>query len=221
MRNLKIFWNKLPKHSKNMKGIKIIIISAIIGGFVGGLTVIGAQEFQPSKKDLTKEELIKEFYLIENAVHVSPHSLRRMMDKKDSSYILVDLRSPQEYEKEHIVGAVNIPAYKDPNTSAYEEKDRIIKQFNELPKDKDVIVYCYSMPCMTGRKVGQMLSEKGIFVKHLGIGWNEWRFFWTLWNHEHEWKTTKPADYIISGKEPGVPELKELPSPCGDGELSC
>lgn len=204
-----------------MKSIKVIIISAVVGALVGGLTVLGAQKFQSSKEVVTKEDLIKEFYQIENAVYVSPHSLRRMMDKKDSSYILVDLRSPQEYEKEHIIGAVNIPAYKDPNTSAYEEKDRIVRQFSELPKSKDVIVYCYSMPCMTGRKVGQMLADKGIFVKHLGIGWNEWRYFWTLWNHEHEWKTTKPEDYIKAGKEPGEPQQRELPSPCGDGELSC
>lgn len=204
-----------------MKDIRIIIISAIVGALVGGLTVIGAQDFKSSKEIVAEDDLIKEFYQIENAVHVSPHSLRRKMDKKDTSYILVDLRSPQEYEKEHIIGAVNIPAYKDPNTSAYEEKDRIVGQFKELPKGKDIIVYCYSMPCMTGRKVGLMLAEKGIFVKHLGIGWNEWRYFWTLWNHEHEWKATKVEDYIKSGKDPGEPQLRELPSPCGDGELSC
>lgn len=25
-----------------------------------------------------------------------------------------------------------------------------------------------------------------IQVKTLNIGWNEWRHFWTLWNHEYE-----------------------------------
>ena len=165
-----------------LKSIKIILISAIIGAVVGSLTTLTIQKSQkPNTSDL-----IKEFYLMENAVHISPHSLRRMMDKDDQSFVLVDLRSPQEYEKEHIIGAVSIPAYKDPDTSAYEEKDRIVRQFRELPKGKDIIVYCYSTPCMTGRKIGQLLVENGIYVKHLGIGWNEWRHFWTLWNHEHE-----------------------------------
>ncbi len=219
MKNSKNFLRRLSSrfNNKTIKSIKIVATSAIIGAVVGSMAAFVLQRSQKP----TTDELIKEFYLIENAVHISPHSLRRMMDKGDQSYVLVDLRSPQEYEKEHIIGAVNIPAYKDPDTSAYEETDRIIKQFGELPKGKDIIVYCYSTPCMTGRKVGLFLTERDIFVKHLGIGWNEWRHFWTLWNHEHEWKTTKPEDYIIGGKEPGTPKIRELPSPCGEGELSC
>ena len=63
--------------------------------------------------------------------------------------------------------------------------------------DKDFIVYCYSIPCMTGRKVGKMLVDHDIYVKHLGIGWNEWRYFWTLWNHAHEWNQTNVMDYNI------------------------
>lgn len=204
----------------NKQTLKTIILSAVIGAIVGGGMSFAVLS---SKKEVKKttEQLISEFYDIENAVHISPHSLRKKMDKADKNYVLVDLRSPQEYEKAHIIGAINISAYKDPDTSAYEEIDRIVGQFKELPKDKEVVVYCYSMPCMTGRKVGQALAEKGIFVKLLGIGWNEWRHFWTLWNHEHEWSITKVEDYIFSGKQPGVPQAKELPSPCGDGEFSC
>jgi len=201
-----------------MKNILIIaVISAIIGGVVGSIFSSAATE--PKKP--TNEQLIKEFYLTENAVHISPHGLRRMMDKGDTSFVLVDLRSAQEYEKEHVVGAINIPAYKDPDTSAYDEKERIVSAFRALPAGKDIIVYCYSIPCMTGRKIGKMLAEEGIYVKHLGIGWNEWRHSWTMWNHEHEWKTTKAEDYISTGKEPGTPALRSLPSPCGDGELAC
>ncbi|MEK7065353.1 MAG: rhodanese-like domain-containing protein, partial [Patescibacteria group bacterium] len=169
--------------------------------------------------------LIKNFYLTENAVHVSPHTVRKRMDKGETNFLLVDLRSPQEYEKEHVVGAVNIPAYKDPNTSISldtekEEKARIIRNFQNLPKDKEIIVYCYSTPCMTGRKVGKLLVDNGIFVKHLGIGWNEWRYFWNLWNHDGE-TPTNVGDYVVSGKDPGQPTIKNVPSPCGEGELSC
>lgn len=192
----------------------------MVGAIIGTVTTYSILS---SKKEVkkTSNQLIYDFYATENAVYVSPHSLRKKMDMDDQSYVLVDLRSPQEYEKEHIIGAVNIPAYKDPDTTAYEEKDRIVNQFKQLPKDKDIIIYCYSMPCMTGRKIGLTLAENGILVKHLGIGWNEWRYFWTLWNHEHEWNLTKVEDYIFQGKEPGTPERKELPSPCGEGQFSC
>ena len=205
------------------QSIKIIAISAIIGAVVGSGAVLTLQSFQKADKP-SEKELIKEFYLTENASHVSPHGLRRKMDKGDKNYVLVDTRSPQEYEREHIIGAVSIPAYTDPNTPAYEEKDRIVKQFRELIEKnpgKEIITYCYSTPCMTAKKVGKMLVENDIYVKTLNIGWNEWRYFWKLWNHEHEWKTTKPEDYVWKGKEPGVPVQREAPSPCGEGETSC
>lgn len=199
-----------------------VLLGAVVGGLVGGIVALTVINY----KKPTASDYIKEFYLIENAVHASPHSLRKKMDKGETNYILVDLRSPQEYEKEHIISAINIPAYKDPNTSISletdsEAKGRIINDFRKLDKNKEIVVYCYSMPCMTGRKVGKLLVENGIYVKHLGIGWNEWRHFWKLWNHELEWDKTKPEDYVSKGKQPGVPKAVELPSPCGMGELGC
>ncbi|MBI2051576.1 rhodanese-like domain-containing protein [Candidatus Roizmanbacteria bacterium] len=196
---------------------KSIVLAAIVASIIAS----GMTYFFLTNKKPTKEELIKDFYLTENAVYVSPHSLRRRMDKGEKNYVLVDLRSPQEYVKEHIVGAINIPAYKDPNTPAYTDTARILQSFRKLPKGKEIIVYCYSMPCMTGRKIGELLAQNGIFVKHLGIGWNEWRHFWTLWNHEHEWAVTNPEMYIIKGKDPGKTKLRDLPSSCGEDTYGC
>ncbi len=199
------------------KRLETIIISALIGAVVGALTVFGVISYQKP----SQEDLIKEFYDVENAVYVSPHGLRQKMSKGEiDDYILVDLRSAQEYEKEHIIAAINIPAYKDPETSAYNEVDRILSEFQKLLKDKEIIVYCYSMPCMTGRKIGKMLAENDIYVKHLGIGWNEWRYFWNLWNHDGE-TPSKMEDYIAKGKDPGKPKISELLSPCSEGEFGC
>ena len=199
--------------------MKITLIAVVCGALAGSMMTLVIMNIQAQK---TQNEMIKEFYDIENAVYISPHSLRGQMDKGTGNFILVDLRSAQEYQKEHIVGAVNIPAYKDPNTSAYDEVDRIVGEFQKLPKDKDVIVYCYSIPCMTGRKIGKMLSDRGIYVKHLGIGWNEWRYFWTLWNHELEWNNTQAEDYVWSGTEPGVPKLKYNSTACPiGGQFGC
>ncbi len=197
--------------------IKTIGLPVLFGVLLGVSAVLLTERFQAPDK----EGLITEFYKVENAVHVSPHGLRKLMDKGDESFVLVDLRSSIEYEKAHIVGAINIPAYSDPDTSAYGEKERIIEAFQKLPKGKDIIVYCYSMACMTGRKIGLMLAEQRIYVKHLGIGWNEWRYHWELWNHEHEWDKMKAEEYIVSGREPGKLVPKELPAPCGVGEFGC
>lgn len=94
---------------------------------------------------------------------MSPHGLRKLIDKQDKSFVLVDLRSEQEYLAGHIVGAVNIPAYKDPDTSAYDDTTRIIGDFQKLKSlypERSIIVYCYSMACMTGRKIGKMLAQE-------------------------------------------------------------
>ena len=201
--------------------ILIVLIAVIAGAVVGSIAALSVSSLIMQKSD---NALIKEFYDVENAAHVSPHALRGKMDKGINDYVLVDLRSKEEYENEHIIGAVNIPAYKDRYTSAYNEVDRIVNSFKELQKNnsgKEIITYCYSTPCMTGRKIGKMLTANEIYVKTLNIGWNEWRFFWTAWNHEHEWNTTNVIDYISNGTEPGVPKLINATSPCQIGGFGC
>src|SRR3989338_4474269 len=200
------------------QSFKIIILAIVFGALAGALSTFILLNFQTP----SQEDLIKDFYLNENAVHVSPHSIRKAMDKGDSSFILVDLRSQEEYEEEHIIGAVSIPAYKDPDTSAYGDVERIVNSFKELKSqnpDKDIVVYCYSIPCMTGRKIGKILAEHGIYVKHLGIGWNEWRYLWTLWNHEHEWNVAIADEYVASGTEPGEFKGTRIISPCVEGQF--
>ena len=200
---------------KTLGILALVIVVSVLSSFATSIILEKKSEAQ----------LIEEFYLVENAVHVSPHSIRKMMDKGDQSFILVDLRSQEEYEAEHIIGAVSIPAYKDKDTSAYDEVERIVNSFSQLEKDspnKDIIVYCYSIPCMTGRKIGKMLTEKGIYVKHLGVGWNEWKYYWTMWNHAHEWNTTKAEDYTWVGSDPGIPERRENSTVCKiGGDFGC
>jgi rhodanese-related sulfurtransferase len=197
-----------------------ILVAIIFGAISGAVTVNYLSDNNETVK--TQEELIKEFYEVETAVHVSPHHIRKDMDKGKNNVILVDLRSQEEYEREHVIGAVNIPAYKDPFTSAYGDVERIVGEFSKLDKSKEIIVYCYSIPCMTGRKIGKMLADHDIYVKHLGIGWNEWRYSWEQWNHEHEWAVTNVEGYVVSGSEPGTPKLNEDAEACAiENEFGC
>ncbi|MCI5051343.1 MAG: rhodanese-like domain-containing protein [Candidatus Pacebacteria bacterium] len=185
-----------------MKKNIIYIISAVISLFVS-VTVIGLYHFMQQQDS----QLQTHYYRSEVATLESPHGIRKAIQQRKDDFILVDVRSAQEYEQEHIIGAVNVPVYRDPDTSAYDEEERIIMEFRDVINknpDKKVIIYCYSTSCMSGRKIGNMLADNGIFVKELGIGWNEWRYDWNMWNYPHEWETTNVEDYIYSGKEPGV-----------------
>ncbi len=205
---------------KNTEIGKFFVV-ALFAALVASLLSIWAVGFFTAEK--TQEELIADYYAAETAVLVSPHHLRKDMTKGYNDFILVDLRSQEEYEREHVIAAINIPAYASPEKSAYGDVERIVNAFEELGDEKEIIVYCYSMPCMTGRKIGNMLAEHDIYVRELGVGWNEWRYFWTLWNHEHEWEEVRVEDYVISGAEPGVFEGAELaPTACtAGGEFDC
>lgn len=202
--------------------VKFLIIIVLVSAIAGSFTTYAILEFNERNSD----ELIEDFYLSEVATHVSPHHIRKAMAKGDDSFVLVDLRSQEEYETEHIVGAVSIPAYANPDKSAYGDVERIVGSFEKLIEenpDKDIITYCYSIPCMTGKKIGKLLAKNDIYVQTLGIGWNEWKYFWTLWNHPHEWNTTNVDDYLFSGEEPGKFKLNGTkPKVCPiDNEFGC
>lgn len=50
--------------------------------------------------------------------------------QKEDNYIIVDVRTPEEYESGHVVGAINVPY------------DVILE--SDLDKDKTIVVYCRS-----------------------------------------------------------------------------
>ncbi len=198
--------------------LRSIIVSCIVSLSVSIFGFCYLEDLFEKKQN----ELIQDFYESENAVIISPHSLRKKMTEKKNDFVLVDLRSEQEYKHEHIIGAINVPAYKTPDKSAYDDKERIIASFQKIIAEnpgKDIIVHCYSSACMTWRKIGKMLSEKGIYVKHLGIGWNEWRYSWNLWNHDGE-APSKVEDYIVS-EILSSEKQENSDNICTQGEFNC
>ncbi|MDO8648111.1 MAG: rhodanese-like domain-containing protein [Candidatus Diapherotrites archaeon] len=168
---------------------------------VGALAALTASNFLNSGNS----GLISDFYATEVAVSVSPSDFINHLKTGQLDGLLVDLRSQKEYEKAHLVTAVNVPAG---GMSA----QQLVLAFNNLPKDKPFITYCYSSYCMLSKNVGKKLAENGIYAKHLTAGWYEI-------NRDFN-------DYIIAGKGPGILKTDgNYPiRPCqtdGSGELSC
>ncbi|GGW97805.1 rhodanese-like domain-containing protein [Alteromonas halophila] len=96
-----------------------------------------------------------------DSVSASPYLLERV---KNNEWLLLDVRSEQEYREGHIPGAINVP------------HDRIDEYLAELDdyKDKPVIVYCRS-----GRRaklaMKQLQAKDFNKVSHLEgdmLGWN-------------------------------------------------
>jgi rhodanese-related sulfurtransferase len=70
-------------------------------------------------------------------VPVSQEALLERQQEGDEATYVLDVRSPEEYASGHVPGAVNIPY------------DQIASRLAEVPRDKDVVLYCRS-----GRRAG-------------------------------------------------------------------
>lgn len=68
--------------------------------------------------------------------------------------LLVDVRTPAEFDEGHVEGAVNIPV------------QELATRLSEVPRDKEVVVYCRS----GGRSANatDILAEAGYTVHDLG-----------------------------------------------------
>lgn len=188
--------------------IKTVLKSAIVPlvfSFIGAFLGVSLFEYYESRP----QNHIKNFYRGEMATVVSPATVKKYIDEKKSDYILVDLRSQGEYEKEHFVTAINIPA-------GSMNEEQLVAAFKRLPKDKEIIVHCYSAYCTLGRQVGEALANNGIYVKELTVGWSELRYHWDLWNPGAGVEDGK--NYITTGKaDPSNTPI----IPCTEGVFGC
>jgi NADPH-dependent 2,4-dienoyl-CoA reductase/sulfur reductase-like enzyme/rhodanese-related sulfurtransferase len=77
--------------------------------------------------------------------------------------LLVDVRTPQEYERGHIPGAVNIPV------------DELRSRLNELPGDRELTVYCQAG--QRGYFATRILNQVGYKATNVGGGYKTYRLF--------------------------------------------
>ena len=74
------------------------------------------------------------------AAAVAPMSQEALLEHQSrhpDHLLVLDVRTPQEYAEGHVPGAVNVPY------------DQLASRLAEIPKDKDVVLYCKS-----GRRAG-------------------------------------------------------------------
>jgi len=206
-----------------MKNKIITILIGIVMGAIGGYAT--SILLQDDSADAKKAA----YYANSVATLQSPHGLRKALANGSAAdkFVIVDVRSAEEYETEHMVTALSIPAYTNKDNTEHTSEDRVIEEFKKLRDldenaGKTILIYCYSASCMTGRNVGNLLAKNGVYVKELTIGWNEWRYFPNTWNYPHEWEDVKIMDYVSSGTEPGTVPAGLAPKGCTlDGSLGC
>ena len=92
------------------------------------------------------EEKAKEGYVV-----VTSEELRAMVARQEPGMVLIDARTPKEYQEVHIKGAISLPdsdLVKNPALLAY-------------PKDAKLVFYCNGVKCGKSRKSALVALEAG------------------------------------------------------------
>lgn len=97
----------------------------------------------------------------EHTYKIDSKELKERIDANDQNILVIDIRSPEDYAKGHVKGAVNIPFGK------------MHEYLDKLPADKEIFIYCY-----TGQTAGQTVAIMNMYgynarSVHLGFdkGW--------------------------------------------------
>jgi len=94
---------------------------------------------------------------------IDPYTVRKIIDAKDSKYLIVDVRDKDAFKDGHVTTAINVPS---------RELDENI---TKLPKNKKLILYCYHAVCFAAPKIALKLAKKGYDVTEMVGGFDEWQ----------------------------------------------
>jgi adenylyltransferase/sulfurtransferase len=104
--------------------------------------------------------------LAAEAPQITVQELKQIIDSKNDKLLLVDVRSPEEYEDSHISGAILVPLTDIENRTG-------IKKIKSLIPGHRLITYCSTG--VRSNKAIELLKQQGIQAKNLTGGIREWR----------------------------------------------
>jgi rhodanese-related sulfurtransferase len=125
---------------------------------------------RPSQFSLVNEvppaspEQAREHFLSKLAFETDPSDVHADVEKGRADVWLLDVRSPQDYAAEHIVGAFNLH-----HRQMDEETTR------SLPRDRTIITYCWGTGCNGSTRGAARLASLGFRVKELIGGIEYWK----------------------------------------------
>jgi rhodanese-related sulfurtransferase len=160
-----------------MKKLDKIIIGILI---LGGVISIFLNDMLPYPHIKSPQELV--YAINQEGRYVTTDDVAKMIMEKDPSLLLIDIRSPQDYEKYTLEGAINIPA------------DSLMNPSNRDYVDQDVYTtVLFSNGSSAADEAWLMLKSYGFEGnKVMKGGLNEW--------YRTILKPIKPADQELTGE---------------------
>ena len=101
-----------------------------------------------------------------NALSLStdPSDVHAGLEGGEPDFIVLDARSPRDFDRGHVPGAINIP---------HRQLDAIT--IARLPKDRLIVTYCDGIGCNASTNAALKLAELGFAVKEMLGGLDWWR----------------------------------------------
>lgn len=106
---------------------------------------------------------LKRYFEAKLAAELGPHNVKRLLDSQSRHVVILDVRSAEGYRAGHVPGAINIP---------FEELPTRLK---ELPKNKEIISYCWNVTCLLCTKASYFLASKGFKAREMIGGIESWQ----------------------------------------------
>lgn len=88
---------------------------------------------------------------------VTSEETKAMIDRKDPGLVVIDARSPAEYQEVHIKGAINIP------WPMLEKNSTLLN----MPKDAKLVFYCNGFKCGKSPKAARLAASLGFTNLHV------------------------------------------------------
>ena len=106
---------------------------------------------------------LKRYFEAKLAAELGPHNVKRLMDSGVRNFVILDVRSVEGYREGHVPGALNIPFEELPN------------RLKELPKNQEIITYCWNVTCLLCTKAAYVLASKGFTAREMIGGIASWQ----------------------------------------------
>jgi rhodanese-related sulfurtransferase len=124
------------------------------------------RQAKPAAHSTSRHSNVADFFATKLEAEWGPYDLKRALDARSQDIVVLDTRTSDAFDEEHIPQAINIPT------------EQLAQRLSELPKSKEVVPYCWSITCHLATRAALLLAQKGYRVHELVGGIEHWK------NHE-------------------------------------
>ena len=121
-----------------------------------------ATKRQRAIQQATPAQLAK-YFQAKLSAELGPHNVKRLLDEDPRQVVLLDVRSREGFEAGHLPGAVHIPF------------EALPQRAKELPRNKDIVTYCWNVTCILCTKAAYVLAKRGYRAREMLGGIAEWQ----------------------------------------------